>query len=308
MPNHYIALTIDTDPDGLNTHNPNRRELNWAGLEFAIQNFHEVLSDYPLTWYVRADGQLEHAYGSVHYLLDTYIDFWRKVIVQGDELGWHPHLYTVPDTNSQPQIITDNMQAVDELTRIWDNIKDIPFDFPTFRMGEGWHTAETMNLVEELGFRVDSTAIPERDDSASGHPRNWRGTPNRPYYPDKQTPRLEGAERNLLEIPMNSWAFQASYDKAPKLRYMNPCIHAELWQQAVKHWKENLQPQENYFWTMILHPSEGMPHYEPDLLYSYSLDCVRENLEYFANTISELGHIATYTTVSEIAKLWRQQS
>lgn len=305
MSNHYLALTIDTDPDGLNTYQPDRGVLNWEGLEFAIEKFHEVLSEYPLTWYVRADGQLDHAYGSVRYLLDTYAEFWRKAVNQGDELGWHPHLYTVPTDDSAPEIISDNKQALAELSRIWDDIKESQFDFPTFRMGEGWHTAETLNLIEELGFTVDSTAIPNRDDSASGHPRNWRDTPNHPYYPDKNTPRLEGQARSLLEIPMNSWLFQASYDKAPKLRYMNPCIHSHLWQQAIENWQENLVPQGNYFWTMILHPSEAMPHDNKDLLYAYSLEAVRENLAIVANTIEALGHTATFTTVSDIAKIWR---
>lgn len=306
MPTHYLALTIDTDPDGLNTNNPDRRVLNWKGLDFAMQTFHQRLSDYPLTWYVRADGQLEYAYGSVRYLLDTYADFWKNAVERGDELGWHPHLYTVPDDESQPEIITNSAQAVHELSRIWNDIKNMPFDFPTFRMGEGWHTAETMNLVETLGFTVDSTAIPKRDDSASGHPRNWRDTPNHPYYPDKSVPRLEGEKRSLLEVPMNSWAFQASYDKSPKLRYMNPCIHADLWQQVVTTWQENLVAQDNYFWTMILHPSEAMPHDKADLLYAYSVDSVRENLEYLTTVIKNLGHKATYVSVSEIADIWRQ--
>lgn len=306
MPTHYLALTIDTDPDGLNTYQPDRTVLNWAGLDFAIENFHQVLPEYPLTWYVRADGQLDYAYGSLRYLLDTYADFWQEAVARGDELGWHPHLYTVPKDASPPEIIADTIQALGELERIWNVIKDMRFDFPTFRMGEGWHTAETLSLIEALGFTVDSTAIPERDDSASGHPRNWRDTPNRPYYPDKDIPRLEGQARNLLEIPMNSWSFQASYDKAPKLRYMNPCIHPELWQQALKNWQAKLVPQETYFWTMILHPSEAMPHDDADLLYAYSLDAVRENLATLTNTIEAMGHKAIYTTVSDMAKIWRQ--
>lgn len=306
MPTHYLAVTIDTDPDGLNTQHPDRRLLKWDGLEFAMRTFPDALSDYPLTWYVRADGQLEYVYATVRYLLDTYADFWHEAVARGDELGWHPHLYTVPKDESQPQIISNNAQALDELRRIWADIKALPFDFPTFRMGEGWHTAETLNLVEALGFTVDSTAIPNRDDSASGHPRNWRGTPNRPYYPDKNIPRLEGEKRELLEIPMNSWAFKASYDKSPKLRYMNPCIHPQLWQEAIQMWSDNLVPQETYFWTMILHPSEAMPHDKPDLLYAYSLEAVQENLAYFSKKIESLGDDVIYTTVSESGELWQK--
>src|SRR5688572_13966084 len=105
MATHYIALTIDTDPDGLNTHQPDRKTLAWDGLHFAMEQFHKALPEIPLTWYVRADGQLEAAYGSERYLLDTYSDFWREALKRGDELGWHPHLYTVPEDETAPEII-----------------------------------------------------------------------------------------------------------------------------------------------------------------------------------------------------------
>jgi peptidoglycan/xylan/chitin deacetylase (PgdA/CDA1 family) len=304
MAKHYIALTIDTDPDGLNTHDPDRRNLVWDGLHFAMEQFHDALRNYPLTWYVRADGQLEHAYGRADYLFDEYADFWKQAIVRGDELGWHPHLYTVPHDDSQPQIITDSQQAVAELKRIWSLIKDMPFDLPTFRMGEGWHTIETLNLVESLGFKVDSTAIPRRDDSATGHPRNWKNTANQPYYPAKDDIRLSGEVRPLLEVPMNSWYFQASYDKKPKLRYMNPCIHNELWTQALDYWEAQIRQNltENYVWALILHPAEAMPHDRPDLLYAFSLDVLRKNLSQFTARITKLGDEFEATTVWQSAQ------
>ena len=278
MTTHYLVLTLDTDPDGLNTGTPDRRNLIWDGLHYAMETFPDLLSDYPLTWYVRADGQLEYAYGSVRYLFDTHANFWQEAINRGDEIGWHPHLYTVPQDDSQPQIITDSKTAVLELSRIWQQLQDVSFDLPTFRMGEGWHTAETLNLIEKLGFAVDSTAIPGRDDRATGHPRNWRETPNRPYYPDKNAPHLEGYPRELLEIPMNTWHFQAPYDNAPKLRYMNPCIHSDLWEQALNSWQEILSSGENNIWVMIFHPGEAMPRDNSDLLYAHSVETVRQNL------------------------------
>lgn len=302
MARHLICITIDTDPDGLNTHDPDRHSLVWDGLQFAFDKFHDYLPDVPLTWYVRADGQLERAYGSAEYLLDTHADFWRKAIQSGDELGWHPHLYTVEDV---PQIITDSAQAVDELSRIWEILQHSEFDFPTFRMGEAWHTPQTMNLLEQIGFTVDSTAIPERDDSATGHPRNWSGTPNHPYYPAKNEIRLAGEKRSLLEVPMNSWYFKASYDKAPKLRYMNPCIHADLWQQALNWWEAHLPYNPLHIWNLILHPAEAMLHEKPDLLYAYSLDVMCENLRTLITHIEKRGDSAHYTTIAQAANQWR---
>jgi hypothetical protein len=310
MAKHYIALTIDTDPDGLNTHDPDRRNLVWDGLHFAMEHFHHALPDWPLTWYVRADGQLEYVYGTARYLLDQYADFWHEAIARGDELGWHPHLYTVPQADTQPQIITDNQQALSELQRIWAIIQDLPFDLPTFRMGEAWHTIETLNLIESLGFKVDSTAIPGRDDSATGHPRNWKNAPNQPYYPAQDDICRSGEDRLLLEVPMNSWYFQASYDKIPRLRYMNPCIHTELWEQALDYWEAQIRqnPAESYLWVLILHPAEAMPHDHPDLLYAFSVAVLRENLARFAARITKLEHQLIATTMFKSSQKLRKSN
>lgn len=307
MKTHYLALTIDTDPDGLSTNTPDRRNLIWDGLYYATETFPDALSDYPLTWYVRADGQLEYAYGSVRYLLDKHANFWHQEVARGGELGWHPHLYRVAGDGSEPEIIIESNAAIEELSRIWQELQDVPFDFPTFRMGEGWHTAETLNLVESLGFTVDGTAIPGRDDSAGGHPRNWSNTPNRPYYPDKNEPRLEGTKRNLLEIPMNTWYFQTSYDAAPKLRYMNPCIHTDLWEQALNTWQKDLSSGENNMWVMILHPGEAMPRETSDLLYAHSIETMQKNLALFEQKIIDSGYAVERVTVSEMAKVWKAQ-
>jgi hypothetical protein len=306
MTTHYIALTIDTDPDGLNTHIPDRKTLAWDGLHFAMERLHQALPEVPLTWYVRADGQLKAAYGSDRYLLDTYADFWGEALKRGDELGWHPHLYTVPTDELQPTIITESAAAVTELQRIWENIKACPLPMPSFRMGEAWHSSETLNLIEKLGFAVDSTAIPNRDDSAAGHPRNWKDAPNQPYYPRYDDIRKAGENRPLLEVPMNSWYFQAPYDQKPKLRYMNPCIHSDLWEQALDYWEKTLvQDTENYLWVLILHPAEAMPKSQNDQLYAHSLAVLHDNLASFSRRISSLGQQYLFTTLFESSKHWR---
>lgn len=307
MSTFYLAVTIDTDPDGLNVASPDRSNLSWDGLHFAMEHFHNSFPDYPLTWFVRADRQLDYAYGSSLYLFDTYSVFWTNAVRLGDEIAWHPHLYTLPDDDSAPEIITDSTLAVPELQRQHELLKGLPFDLRSFRMGEGWHTAETLNLIETLGYNIDSTAIPGRDDSASGHPRNWRGTPEHPYYPDMTTPRLSGNKRQILEVPMTTWTFQASYDKAPRLRYMNPCIHPELWDQALDSWLPGNDGTVNTFLVMILHPNEVMPHDEPDMLYAYSLESMKRNLQELQTRLENNGHSVMWTTVQDGAKHWLDQ-
>jgi hypothetical protein len=305
MRRDLICLTIDTDPDNLSGKTINRRSLEWDGLLYGMREFHAALPEIPLTWYVRADGQLEDAYGSVLYLFEQYRDFWEQALARGDELGWHPHLYRQPTPDAEPIFLTDEAQAVEELTRLWQQVQHTGFDLPTFRMGEAWHTPHTLDLLESLGFQVDSTCIPDRDDSASGHPRNWAGAPNQPYYPDRTDIRRAGAVRNLLEIPITSWRFQASYDNAPKLRYMNPCVHRELWEQALDRWQEQQPVSSPLIWTLILHPGEALPREQPDMLYAYSLETVRHNLKMLEERIHRVGGVPEYTTVFRAASVWK---
>lgn len=305
MSRHYICLTVDTDPDNLSAYQPDRRTLEWLGLDYAIAVFPEQLSAYPLTWYIRADGQLEHAYGTVRYLFDHHRAFWQAAVQRGDALGWHPHLYTIPTDDSAPQLIQDSDRAIRALTHIWQHLQGMDLPLSAFRMGEGWQSAETLNLLESWGFTIDSSAIPERDDRASGHPRHWHGTPNQPYFPDKQVPRLAGTPRHLLEMPMNSWRFRASYDRVPKLRYMNPCIHSTLWQQALTAWRDALPDAACCVWVLILHPIESMARPKADLLYAHSMTTLKQNLDLLADTLIAQGHEVTFATMPEAARAWR---
>ena len=98
MKRHLLCLTVDTDPDGLSGKVTNRQTLNWEGLE-RLQRLPDELAGLaklgrvPITWFVRADGQLESILGNAAYLLETYEKFWTNVKEAGDEVGWHPHLY-----------------------------------------------------------------------------------------------------------------------------------------------------------------------------------------------------------------------
>src|ERR1051325_8350806 len=189
MNHHLFCLTLDTDPDGLSGKETNRRTLSWKGLEYArsLPEHLESLSDsldlqIPVTWFVRADGQLRDRLGTPLYLLEKFESFWSEVIGRGHELGWHPHLYRQCEAADEPALITDDVEAGTEIERIWKDLAASPFALKAFRNGEGWHSAQTFAAVEKLGFVCDSTAIPGRR-GGDRHPMNWIGAPNCPYFP-----------------------------------------------------------------------------------------------------------------------------
>jgi hypothetical protein len=303
-------LTVDTDPDGLSGKVINRQTLQWNGLEYlqSLSNDFAAapeLGPVPLTWFVRADGQLESVLGTPAYLLDKYANFWSNVRALGHEIAWHPHLYRQPRPDHAASLITNPKEAQQELERLWDQVK--PYFLTTaFRNGEGWHTPETYAAIERMGFHCDSSAIPGRTGS-QGHPMNWVGAPNEPYFPQSQHLCASGPPRNMLELPMNTWYLQAPYDSAPQLRYMNPAVRRSLFAKALVNWENacKVSTSELSVWVMIFHPDEVLESQAGDGLYSHSIRDLRKNLQAIAESLSRLELNFEWTTVSHAAARWR---
>lgn len=310
MKKHLLCLTVDTDPDGLSGKVTNRQALRWNGLEYLQRAVHDLDADsggrgIPLTWFVRADGQLESILGTPLYLLEKYASFWSTVKASGHEIGWHPHLYLQPSPDDAAALIKDPQAAQDELERLWSQMK-VHFHATAFRNGEGWHTAETYEAVERFGFRCDSTAIPGRSGTAE-HPMNWNGAPNQPYFPDSKNLCEGGSSRPMLEVPMNTWLLQAPYERAPRVRYINPAVRRGLFAEALKNWENacKASASELSVWAMIFHPDEVLPSQNADLLYSHSVSELCVNLHSIVESLQRLEHKFEWTTVSDAAERWR---
>ena len=312
MKKHLLCLTVDTDPDGLSGQGTNRQSLQWDGLEHLQRLPHALdaipeLRRIPVTWFVRADGQLESILGSPAYLLEKYESFWSTLKASGHELGWHPHLYVQPRPQDAALLITDPRHAQEELERLWTTLKS-GFRVTAFRHGEGWHTPETYSTVERLGFRCDSTAIPGRSGTA-GHPMNWNGAPNQPYFPDSEDLCRSGPMRPMLELPMNTWLLRAPHDTAPRLRYMNPAVHSRLFAVALKNWENACKAlgSDLRVWVMIFHPDEVLASQTPDGMYSRSTGDLCANLLAMTDSLRRLGHEFEWTTISAAAERWFHQ-
>lgn len=310
MKRHLLCLTVDTDPDGLSGKETNRQTLAWDGLE-RLHDLPDQLAEIepigriPITWFIRADGQLENILGSSAYLLEKYEKFWATLTADGDELGWHPHLYQQAKPTDPAILITDPDQAKEELERLWANLKT-GFFAKAFRNGEGWHTPETYSTVEALGFHCDSTAIPGRV-GTTGHPMNWSSAPNRPYFPSQSSLCTAGPERPMLELPMNTWQLKAPHDQSPKLRYMNPATHGFLFAKALKNWENvcTAVATDLFIWVMIFHPDEVLAAQGEDGLYSRSTSVLCSNLVSIGETLRRLGHEFEWATISRAAKCWK---
>jgi|SRR5579863_989220 len=303
----FICFTIDTDPDGVTGRLINRSNLRWQGLEGIGRLMDQMApaapgrSRIPITWFVRADGQLRTAYGTDQYLLERFAPLWSEAAGAGDEIGWHPHLYRHSGKEMEVELITDSSEAVDELERICRELRASGFQAVAFRNGEGWHTPATYAKVEDLGFLWDCTAIPGRK-GPDGHPLDWLNSPNQPYFPGRDL-RSPGAPRRLLEIPINTWFVQASYDQRARLRYINPAIHEPLFLRAL----EGLELDSivtTQVWTMVVHPDECLEGAPSDELYSRSPQIVCRNLQAFACALQARDHDVQFATMSQAGREW----
>jgi len=308
---HLLCLTVDTDPDGLSGKVTNRQALKWDGLENLQRLLEEtkpcpLLPEIPITWFVRADGQLESILGDASYLLHKYDSWWSNVRNAGHEIAWHPHLYRQSRSEDEVVIINDPAEAKDELERLWTNVRT-SLRATSFRNGEGWHTQETYATVERLGFLCDSTAIPGRIGGA-GHPMNWEGAPNRPYFPSPADLRKAGPLRALLELPMNTWVVKAPYDAAPLIRYINPAVHPKIFAKALQNWENTRKflPYELHISVMIFHPDEVLATQGEDQLYSRSAAALCSNLVSFNESLQRVGIDAEWVTLSQAAERWRR--
>lgn len=311
MKKHLLCLTLDTDPDGLSGKVVNRRALQFDALARALHLPDELgneagkLGQVPITWFVRADGQLESVLGTARYLLEKYDACWKALRKSGHELGWHPHLYRQKSAQDEPRIIRDPAEAREELERL--QVILAPDFAPTaFRNGEGWHSAETFATIERLGFLCDSTAMPGRAGGPE-HLVDWQGAPNQPYFPRMDNLCSPGPERSLLELPMNTWRLKAPYDREPRIRYMNPAVRRELFLDALGDWADSIGTirADLYVWVLIFHPDEVFSTGASDLLYSFSSRTLCDNLVSLVERLQGLGHEFEWMTVSSAAERWK---
>ena len=46
-----------------------------------------------ITWFLRSDDQINQLYGDPAWMVRNFMSLWKKLESEGDEIGWHPHLW-----------------------------------------------------------------------------------------------------------------------------------------------------------------------------------------------------------------------
>jgi len=223
-----VIIGCDCDPDRPQyggTRYDTRAPLRWRGVREGIRRAREIAdgvrddSGNParITWCLRSDLQMAEIYGDCAWAYSEFSDLWEELAGGGDELAWHPHLWRWHD---QEACWYQEMEDEDWMRRclregyraLSDRMGHAP---TTSRMGWEFHNDVTMQQLNDLGIKVDFSAIPGR--FTAGRPDrwgsmfnchvDWRGTPEHPYHPSASDFRTEADEHgkalDVLELPMS---------------------------------------------------------------------------------------------------------
>jgi len=225
-----VAICCDVDPDVLGYNIPATRfdvykeKLGWKGLD-NIPKIREICNSIEdsesntvrITWFIRSDTQLKTIFDDYAYPLRSFRDLWKELELQGDEIGWHPHLWRWSKQNKcWYQEIHDKKWISHCLENGYKQFLKIKPNLTSIRMGFDFHDNFTMKKINDLGLTVDLSALPGLEHEGSPDERgshflneyDWSTTPQKSYFPSEKNYRrpAKNNEQSLkiLEIPITT--------------------------------------------------------------------------------------------------------
>lgn len=296
-----IVLTVDVGPAAAVLGAGHRADADWSatwrGLDAmcdAFERVQDVLSTpIGVTWLCRADALVLQQLGSRTHVFETVGACIERFHRSSDELGWMPQVYS----GSGP-IAYDDIAETHEVL-----IRNLGTTLRCVRMGDCFHDGRTIEMVSDLGLRVDSSALPGRVKVDRGWRMDWSGTPAHPYHPSVSDYRRPGEpSRDILEVPLTMGALKAPYDEAPLRRYLNPAWRASYFSQAL----DSCESADNAHGKQIVcvvHPDEVIyqPEHSRHPLSAHSSRALEANIELLHATAEAGGRQAKFVRLGDLA-------
>lgn len=200
------------------------------------------------TWFIRLDSQIEAIFGSGDYIFRKHSDKINWLLENGHEVGWHHHAYQY-----RHNIWTQNLDVESvcrDLKKYGESARSA--GMKVVRMGWGYLTSEMAEMLENLQFSHDSSAIPRPNYKWEQTKKDWSNTPQNPYCPSKQDYRIPGNPHfNFIEVPITTVPLQGDNDTINGvLRYINPAYRTDKFNLAIQRANGN-KPV-----VLICHPYE----------------------------------------------------
>ncbi len=282
-----LVCTFDVDfTDHLHAVHYDELEATFFHIQAVLRN----LPDIRTTWFIRMDCQMEAIFGSAKYAFERHASKLNWLRENGHEIAWHHHAYRLKETGWEQE--TDSLLVAAQLKKHGELARE--FDTTSTRMGWGFHTDLTLTLLENLGFELDSSAIPRPKYSWDRAVHDWAITTQEPYYPSLADYRIAGEPaRKILEIPISTVRLPLAGDTEPGvMRYINPAYHSELFRLA-------MSACANEITVLIAHPYECVESQRnAHRSLSFSIRTLEQNLFW----LSESGF--EFKTISELRKVY----
>jgi hypothetical protein len=169
-------------------------------------------TDARFTWLIRVDRKMEAACRDAAWALRRFMPEWSKAQERGDELGWILcPAYQAGD--EWRQAYGDEGQLVELVEEGWEAFRSAATAPRTMLMGWRGHRQRSMQRINELGVRVDLSALPGwyTETRLGVAPPlgacDWEVTPAWPYHPSSSDYRRPIVYRgdpalDLLEVPV----------------------------------------------------------------------------------------------------------
>jgi hypothetical protein len=301
--NFFVVFSVDVDEDDVDKAFISKdKHYNWRGLEEGIPLIKKSLNGYhdhqgskiKYTWFLRCDRQIENLYGESDYLLNRYINVWRDLNNNGDEIGWHFHPY-----DHERDVLDNYNQLVQDARDSFNMINEHGFNILSSRIGRSYCSNELIDEFDKIGLKVDSTALPGRKRFDEVNSFDWETTEEIPYFPSKNDYRISGKDvYSILEVPFSMILTRASYDKKEIKRYCNlsyrhECIREDLEKYII----------EKNLLVTILHPYEVLKGKTHPLL-SYDIGEVNRNLEFIHEICERCNKKIIYINILQILHLF----
>lgn len=261
-----------------------------------LKDAFETFSDIKTTWFIRIDRHCEKTMGDYKYALTKYSSWFDWLRDNGHEIGWHHHGFQRKNNKWIP--INDKQKLLEEI-KFYGNIAR-SLELNISRMGWGQQTNESIAVLNDLGFKIDSSAIPRPNYSWNKFPlKDWSTTTNHIYNPSKSDYRTESSDNyEIYELPITTveLPMETDSDQGVK-RYINPAYHPEIFCRSLKTLKNSaLSEQGDLIVTTITHPYEITDIGVSNSQISFNHKAFIENLSTLRNNFNNfltISHAAT---------------
>lgn len=331
----YI-IGCDCDPDRISFNkdvSPN--SLIWDGISKGISNFIEKRKifyekyniKFNITWFIRSDLQVKYFHKNSSYCLDKFNDIWQKLIIDGDEIAWHPHLWKLNSNSGEwyQEINNENFtidclsQGLEDFFKVWGELPK------SVHAGWGFQNNITMNFLSDSSIIADCSAMPgSASHSGVADKFDWIKTKHEPYIPSKNNYQIKSLNHldslNLLEVPCTLGSSKKAQflknirDKIKRktiftsgtnfklqvpLMTLLPFINSELLKSSISI---SLKNKTNYFLSYI-HADELLDKKNKNGLHSkmYSIESLFKNVLILNNIIELEDYKAVSLNLSDYA-------